>query len=127
MRHPGLIGRRQVVGGLAAASATRQWPQAALAASTTSHTFRLGVFQISVLSDGHLTIPTRFLARNVIEGDIKGWLGQSADTVRAATNVTLVHTPLDVILIDVGWDPTSCRPRASSRRTWKQPASIARP
>ena len=37
--------------------------------------------------------------------DIKTWLGQSADTVSPATNVTLVRTLSDLILIDVGAGP----------------------
>src|ERR1700704_6247051 len=105
MRHPGHVSRRQIVGGLAAASVMPLCAVSASAASTTSHTFKLGEFEVSVFSDGHLTMPTRFLARNASEVEIKDWLGEIADTVRPPTNVTLVRTPTDLILFDVGAGP----------------------
>ena len=63
MRHPGLVSRRQVVGGLAAGSVTPLWPGSSVATAKTSHTLKVGEFEISVISDGHLTVPTRFLAQ----------------------------------------------------------------
>jgi len=99
------LDRREFLGGLIAASATQLTPSLAWAAPPTSHVFKIGDFEIAVFSDGHLTIPTRFLARNVAEADIKAWLGQSADMVTPATNVTLVRTPTETILIDVGAGP----------------------
>jgi hypothetical protein len=81
MRHRGLIGRRQIVGGLVAASTRPLWPVSALAASTIDHSLKFGEFEVSIISDGHLMVPTRFLARNVSEADIKIWLGQTADIV----------------------------------------------
>jgi len=99
------LDRRQLLGSLMAASATQLTPSLAWATSPTSHSFKIGDFEIAVFSDGHLTIPTRFLARNVAEADIKAWLGQSADMVTPATNVTLVRTPTETILIDVGAGP----------------------
>jgi len=97
--------RREFLEGLVFASAMQLTPSFGFAASPTSHTFRLGEFEISVFSDGHLTIPTRFLASNVSEAEIKAWLGQSADLVTPPTNVTLVRTPTELILIDVGSGP----------------------
>ena len=66
---------------------------------------RSGEFEITVISDGHLTIPTRFLASNVSEADIKAWLGTTAAMVTPPTNVTLVRTPSETVLIDVGAGP----------------------
>ena len=60
-----------------------------------------GTFEITVLSDGHLTVPTRLLARNVTDAEIKSTIGVSNDTVEPHCNVTLVRTPSDTILIDV--------------------------
>ena len=97
--------RREFLGGLAAASTMQLTPPLAFAASGTSHTFKLGEFEISVFSDGHLRIPTRFLARNVNESEIKAWLGQTDDMINPPTNVTLVRTPSETILIDVGAGP----------------------
>jgi glyoxylase-like metal-dependent hydrolase (beta-lactamase superfamily II) len=105
MRHPGLVSRRQVVGGLAAGSVLPLWPGPSIAAAKISHTFKLGEFEVSVFSDGFLTMPTRFLARNASEVEIKHWLGQTAGTVSPPTNVTLVRTPSELILFDVGAGP----------------------
>ena len=97
--------RRKFLEGLVAASTTQLMPSHGWAASPTSHAITLGQFEITVFSDGHLTIPTRFLARNVSEADIKAWLGTTAAMVAPATNVTLVRTPSETILIDVGAGP----------------------
>jgi glyoxylase-like metal-dependent hydrolase (beta-lactamase superfamily II) len=97
--------RRQFLEGLLAASAIQLTPSRASAASPSSHTFKFGEFEITVFSDGQLTIPTRFLASNVSEGDIKTWLGITAAMVTPPTNVTLVRTPSETILIDAGAGP----------------------
>jgi glyoxylase-like metal-dependent hydrolase (beta-lactamase superfamily II) len=99
------LDRRKLLGGVAAASAMQLAPTRTWAAARSSHTFRLGEFEISVFSDGHLIIPTRFLARNVSEADIKAWLGQTSNMVSPPTNVTLIRTPSELILIDVGAGP----------------------
>ena len=99
------LDRRELLGGLAAALSMQPMRSPALAASPSEHTFKLGEFEITVFSDGHLTIPTRFLARNVSEAEIKAWLGQTADMVAPPSNVTLVRTPSEMILIDVGAGP----------------------
>jgi len=49
-----VVSRRNVIGSLAATSAMPLWPLFALAASTTSHSFKFGAFEISVVSDGHM-------------------------------------------------------------------------
>ena len=99
------VDRRKLLGGAAAVSAMQLAPRLTWAAAPTSHTFRLGEFEIGVFSDGHLTIPTRLLARNVPETDIKAWLGQTADMVSPACNITLIRTPTELVLIDVGAGP----------------------
>jgi glyoxylase-like metal-dependent hydrolase (beta-lactamase superfamily II) len=99
------VTRRELLGGLGAASATPLCPFLAFAGSPTHHTFKLGEFEVAICSDGHLTIPTQFLARNVSEEEIKAWLGQAVGMVTPPSNVTLVRTPHDLILIDVGAGP----------------------
>ncbi len=96
------LDRRELLGGLGSAAAMQLVPLPAVAAT---HGFKLGEFEISVFSDGHLTIPTRFLARNVSEADIKARLGQTADMVSPACNITLIRTPTELVLIDVGAGP----------------------
>jgi glyoxylase-like metal-dependent hydrolase (beta-lactamase superfamily II) len=73
--------------------------------SAAPHRLKLGEFDITVLSDGHLTVPTRFLARNASEAEIASSIGVGAATVTPPCNVTLVRTPKEAILIDVGSGP----------------------
>jgi glyoxylase-like metal-dependent hydrolase (beta-lactamase superfamily II) len=95
------VNRRGFIAGASAAALLA--PHTAVAAP--NHTFKFGVFDITVLSDGQLTVPTRFLARNVAEADIKASLSVSADFVNPPCNVTLVRSPSETILIDVGAGP----------------------
>src|SRR6188508_3427419 len=82
------LNRRAVLTGIGAA--TLLPPSIAIAAP--AHTFKLGDFEITVLSDGHLTVPTRFLARNTTEAEIRTHLRITADFVIPPCNVTLVRT-----------------------------------
>lgn len=92
--------RRAFLGGLGAVS---MFPTRARAHPL--HTLKLGKFEITVFSDGHLTVPTRLLARNVTAAEIKSAIGVSNDIVEPACNVTLVRTPSETILVDVGAGP----------------------
>ena len=74
-------------------------------ASAAPYKLKLGEFEITVLSDGHLTVPTRFLARNASEAEIASVIGIGTATVNPPCNVTLVRTPTETILIDVGSGP----------------------
>ena len=61
-----------------------------------------------MLSDGHLVVPARFLATNVDRKDLDAALataGQRGEWVPPPTNVTLIRTGSDVILIDAGAGP----------------------
>jgi glyoxylase-like metal-dependent hydrolase (beta-lactamase superfamily II) len=95
-----LLSRRTVLTGF---GATSLWPATSLAASP--HTLTGGAFEITVLSDGHLMVPTRFLARNVGEAEIKSAIGTTGAMVTPPCNITLVRTPTETILIDVGAGP----------------------
>ena len=98
--------RRQFLAAIGATvAATTVGGPAGFAQAPAVKTFAHGDFSITVLSDGHLTVPTRFLARNVPEADIKASLGLTADRVTPPCNVTLVRTPSESILIDVGAGP----------------------
>jgi glyoxylase-like metal-dependent hydrolase (beta-lactamase superfamily II) len=79
-----------------------------IAHAATSKTFAHGAFQITVLSDGHLVVPTPFLAVNAERNQLDAALvaaGQRGERVEPPTNVTLIRTPSDVILIDTGSGP----------------------
>jgi glyoxylase-like metal-dependent hydrolase (beta-lactamase superfamily II) len=95
-----LLSRRTVLTGL---GATPLWPATTHAAPP--HTLTFGAFEITVLSDGHLMVPTRFLARNVGDAEIKSAIGTTSAMVTPPCNITLVRTPTETILIDVGAGP----------------------
>src|SRR5262245_1991240 len=95
------LNRRALLAGLGAASLL---PARVLAAPP--HRLKLGEVEVTILSDGHLTVPTRFLARNASEAEIASAIGVNTTTaITPPCNVTLVHTPTDLILIDVGSGP----------------------
>ncbi len=81
-------------------------PSVARAAS--SHAFRHGALEITVLSDGHLVVPTPFLAVNVERAQLEAAIatvGQRGERVEPPTNVTLIRTKSDLVLIDTGSGP----------------------
>lgn len=80
----------------------------ALARSATSHSLKLGAFDISVVSDGHLVLPARLAAPDAPADELKAALaaaGQSGDMAEPPANVTVIKSGSDVILIDTGAGP----------------------
>jgi glyoxylase-like metal-dependent hydrolase (beta-lactamase superfamily II) len=72
-----------------------------------AHRFVHGEFEITVASDGHLTLAASAFARNVEPSQLAAVLKltDQSNQVNAPTNVTLVRTKSDLILIDVGAGP----------------------
>lgn len=101
IEHNSRLSRRTALVGLGAATLL---PSGTLSAAAP-HRLKLGEFEITVLSDGHLTVPTRFLGRNVSEAEITSVIGVGTAAITPPCNVTLVRTPADSILIDVGAGP----------------------
>jgi hypothetical protein len=97
--------RRFLKGTAATVAATSIGVSKVVPATSLMKTISHGEFSITVLSDGHLTIPTRFLARNASDADIKTAIGLNGDLVTPPCNITLVRTPGEMILIDVGAGP----------------------
>ncbi|HZL31680.1 MAG TPA: MBL fold metallo-hydrolase [Pseudolabrys sp.] len=92
--------RRALLASTAAAVAAQALP--ALAAP---HSFKHGDFDIMIVSDGHLVLPTSFLAPGSSPDERALLLkaaGQTGDTYNSPTNVTLIRTGTDLILIDMG-------------------------
>ncbi len=86
------------VGGFAAGAL----PRPALAAP---YSFQQGAFEITVVSDGHLVLPTSFLAPDVPKPQRDAALqplGQTGEQYDSPTNVTLIRSANDLILIDMG-------------------------
>jgi glyoxylase-like metal-dependent hydrolase (beta-lactamase superfamily II) len=95
------LDRRAFLAAAAAGFAVRALP--ALAAA--SYAFRHGTFDVTVVSDGHLVLPTSFLAPGAPGPEREALLkatGQTGEQYNSPTNITLIRTSNDLILIDMG-------------------------
>jgi glyoxylase-like metal-dependent hydrolase (beta-lactamase superfamily II) len=93
--------RRALLAATAAGAAMRALP----AFAALPHTFRHGNFDVTVVSDGHLVLPTNFLAPNARPDERAALLtaaGQTGESYDSPTNITLVRSGNDLILIDMG-------------------------
>src|SRR5262249_5085028 len=95
--------RRKLLASSAAALAgTALGSTFGLAATTETKSYALGDFSVTVLSDGHLVVPSAFLARNASRLELEQAMtiaGQGGERVNAPTNITIVRTKSDLILI----------------------------
>ena len=100
------LSRRHLITGISTALLARQWPSGVMAQTVAPRTIKLGGFEITIFSDGHMTVPTHLLASNVDMTVLSSWLaqiGQSGATVSPAANVTLVRTAGELVMyVDVG-------------------------
>jgi glyoxylase-like metal-dependent hydrolase (beta-lactamase superfamily II) len=72
------------------------------------HRLPVGTFALTVVSDGHLVLPTSFLAPDVPAVDRDAILAESGETgaeFNAPTNCTLIHAGAELILVDAGSGP----------------------
>jgi glyoxylase-like metal-dependent hydrolase (beta-lactamase superfamily II) len=95
-----MIDRRTFIA-TAGATALIGWP--ALGAKPTP--IKTGEFTITTFSDGHLNLPTNMLAPkidNATRSAALEFAGQQDPTFASPLNVTLIETPSDKILVDVG-------------------------
>jgi glyoxylase-like metal-dependent hydrolase (beta-lactamase superfamily II) len=75
------------------------------AAAATPHRFKHGEFEIIVVSDGHLVLPTSFLAPEAPPAERAALLkaaGQDTEQYQSPTNITLIRKGSELILIDAG-------------------------
>jgi len=106
-----LLGGAGAMAGLAVSGALAHsiWASApAQAATQHAHSFKLGDFEITVVSDGHLMLPARLAAPDAPAAERAAALaaaGTSGDMAQPPTNVTLIKTGSDLILIDAGSGP----------------------
>jgi glyoxylase-like metal-dependent hydrolase (beta-lactamase superfamily II) len=97
-----IINRRTLLAASAAALVAGGLPAFAMRAPTA---FRHGNFDVTVLSDGHLVLPVGFLAP---EAPAEEWAALVKDAgiigpqYDSPTNITLIRTPQDLILVDMG-------------------------
>jgi glyoxylase-like metal-dependent hydrolase (beta-lactamase superfamily II) len=76
-----------------------------LPAQAAPFTFKQGAFEITVVSDGHLMLPTSFLAPTAPPDERAALLkaaGQTAEQYESPTNITLIRVGTDLILVDMG-------------------------
>ena len=95
------ITRRLLLAGAAAGVTLRALP----AFAAQLHSFRHGDFEVTVVSDGHLVLPTSFLAPDAKPDEREALLkaaGQTGDSYDSPTNITLLKHGNDLILIDMG-------------------------
>jgi glyoxylase-like metal-dependent hydrolase (beta-lactamase superfamily II) len=93
--------RRTFIAATAASAAAHALPAFAAA----PHTFKHGTFDVTIVSDGHLVLPTTILAPDAAPDERALLLkaaGQTAETYESPTNITLVRAGNDLILIDMG-------------------------
>jgi glyoxylase-like metal-dependent hydrolase (beta-lactamase superfamily II) len=93
--------------------------------------FRLGAFEVTVLSDGFFTLPSPLLATNLAEAELKEFVKANhigADTFRTQINVVLVNTGDRKVLIDAGEggsrQPTTGRLVASLQAAGIEPTAV---
>ena len=78
------------------------------AADAQSHAFKVGDFEITVVSDGHLVLPARLAAPDAPEAERTAALaaaGVKGDMAQPPTNVTVIKTGSELILVDAGAGP----------------------
>jgi glyoxylase-like metal-dependent hydrolase (beta-lactamase superfamily II) len=95
------LDRRTFLAASAAGFAARALP----AVAATPYAFRHGAFDVTVVSDGHLVLPTSFLAPGAPPPERDALLkaaGQPGEQYNSPTNITLIRTSSDLILIDMG-------------------------
>jgi glyoxylase-like metal-dependent hydrolase (beta-lactamase superfamily II) len=95
------LNRRTVLAAAAGSLAAHALP--AFAASP--YAFKHGAFEVIVISDGPLVLPTSFLAPGAPPAEreaIFNAAGQTGDQYQSPTNITLVRSERDLILIDMG-------------------------
>jgi glyoxylase-like metal-dependent hydrolase (beta-lactamase superfamily II) len=95
------LSRRALVAAATAGVAARALP----AFATAHYSFRHGAFDIAVVSDGHLVLPTSFLAPDAPPAERTALLkaaGETGEQYNSPTNVTLIRTASDLILVDMG-------------------------
>lgn len=95
-----IAAKAMAAGGLAACG----WPASPRAAAAP-HSFQHGAFELMVVSDGHLLLPTSFLAPEAPQAERAALLkaaGQGGQQFQSPTNVTLIRTASDLILVDMG-------------------------
>ncbi|QDY70029.1 MBL fold metallo-hydrolase [Qingshengfaniella alkalisoli] len=102
-----LLERRDFLVGSAAIAAISPFvPRVVWGHGPKTHREMIGDVELTVISDGHLTIPSNVLApqapRDEFEATMMERFGQVPETVRAETNHAILRVGNDLILVDNG-------------------------
>lgn len=96
-----MLNRRTLFAATATGLATCALPAFAAAHYPLKH----GTFELTIVSDGHLVLPTSFLAPGAPPAEREALLkaaGQTGEQYSSPTNVTLIRAGSDLILVDMG-------------------------
>lgn len=100
------LSRRSLLAATALGVAARvAMPPLPACAAPAPHRFKHGAFEVIVASDGHLVLPTNFIGAGGPADERARLLkdaGQTGEQYQSPTNITLIRTDADVILIDTG-------------------------
>jgi glyoxylase-like metal-dependent hydrolase (beta-lactamase superfamily II) len=105
------LDRRKFLGAAAGLIATGVLPKSVLALSGP-HTFKHGTFDITVVSDGNLTLPLAIVSPDAKPEELQQLLGLAADVdkISAELSPVLVRSASDLILFDAGTGPAMGNP-----------------
>jgi glyoxylase-like metal-dependent hydrolase (beta-lactamase superfamily II) len=102
------VTRRDVVRGAGAAVACATLGPTRSAFAAAPHRLTVGAFELTVVSDGHLVLPTSFLAPDAPAAERAAILADSGENgaeFNSPTNCTLIRAGNALILIDTGSGP----------------------
>lgn len=126
------VSRRRFIVGAASLVGAGTWPRPAQA-QAGPYLFKHGDFEITVLSDGHLVLPTTIHGLDAPREDVQQLLkeaGLDPDQVTPATNPALIRTGSDLILVDTGsgaaFQPTAGRLLGNLAAAGIDPKSISK-
>ncbi|MDV7142892.1 MBL fold metallo-hydrolase [Tropicimonas sp. TH_r6] len=124
--------RRRFLALSAGAAAMPFMPRSGWAFGSETHSTMVGDVELTVISDGHLTIPSGVLAPNApkeeFEAFMTGIMGSVPETVQPETNHALLRVGGETILIDNGsgkkFQPTAGKLLENLKINGIDPASI---
>jgi hypothetical protein len=98
------LSRRRLLVGAASLASAGLWSVPGLA-QAAPYRFRQGGFEIMVLSDGHLVLPSTIHGLDAPREEVQRLLkedGLHPEELKPATNTALIRTSSDLILVDTG-------------------------
>jgi glyoxylase-like metal-dependent hydrolase (beta-lactamase superfamily II) len=103
-RRSASLSRRTFLAGAAGLAVATRWPSRPLA-EPAPHAFKHGDFEVMVVSDGHLTLPTGILAPDAPAEERAAVLsagGSGGERFEPPCNVTAIRAGSDLIVFDAG-------------------------